>query len=94
MRHTPIKDMLIFYNTMYTKNPRLVPNELVLPWRLYTAQFPEEIVTHLKNDTATSQHCTKVMVSMDTLYMISSVPHRKSMAETITCQSGTSWKWG
>lgn len=31
MRHTPIKDMLVFYNTMYTKNPRLVPNELVLP---------------------------------------------------------------
>lgn len=94
MRHTPIKDMLIFYNTMYTKNPRLVPNELVLPWKLCTAQLPEERVTHLKNDTATSQHCTKVKVSMDTSYMISSVPHRKSMAETITCQSGTSWKWG
>lgn len=94
MRHTPIKGMLTLYSTVYTKNPRLVPNKLVLPWKHYAAQLPKDIVAHLKNDTATSQHCTKVRMTMDISYMTSSMPHRKSVAEIITCQSGTSWKWG
>jgi len=89
MRHIAIKDVnIVQYDVRYISQTS--SKWAGLPRKHHKAQFPEETVTHLRDDTtALPPHCTQVRMSADVPHVTSSVSHGKLVTETVTHPLGT-----